>query len=185
MRAMVRRRVGAALVAALALAPGLAAVAAAQEGKSATGAKELSQLLASKKLDAIAAKDPSAPDAFVAALAFPGQQIILVSARYSAPPLLNERLARREYRDVYIELNAASIPASRIFVTDLNADGLHAKRMKKDDPVDTHDRGGKLVKFDGNWREDKMSEADYMKTFSEADDLYAKMVDLLLAEAKK
>ena len=31
---------------------------------------------------------------------------MLISARYSAPPLLNEKLARREYRDVYIELNA-------------------------------------------------------------------------------
>ena len=179
------RQTAAALAATVTLGTWAAGTAAAQDTKSTAGAKELSQLLASKKLDAIAAKDPSAPDAFVAALAFPGQQIILVSARYSAPPLLNERLARREYRDVYIELNSASIPDSRVFVTDLGADGLRAKKLKKDDPVDTHDKGGKLIKFDGNWREDKMSEADYMKVFAEADDHYARMVQLLLAEAQK
>ena len=102
------------------------AMALAQDGKSAAGAKELAQLLAAKKLDAIAMRDPNAPDTFIAALAFPGQ-LIVISAKYPAPPLLNERLARNEYRDVYIELNSASVLDSRMIVTDLNADGLRAE----------------------------------------------------------
>ena len=141
-------------------------------------------MLVEKKLDAIAAKDPAAPDAFVAALYFPGQ-LMVMSARYPAPALLNERLARREYRDVYIELNAASVLETRVFVTDIGADGLQVKPGKRDGPIDIRDAAGKAFRFDGNWREDKMSEADYMKLHGEADELYAKVVVLLSSEAKK
>jgi len=166
------------------LAVAVAAPAAAQDSKSAAGATELAQVLGSKKLDAIAARDPSAPDLFVAALHFPGQ-LMIISAKYAAPPLLTEKLAQRQYRDVYIELNAASIAESRVFVTDINADGLRPRREGRDGPVDIRDAGGKSMRFDGNWREDKMSEADYMKAYAEADAHYSQMVALLLAEAKK
>lgn len=162
----------------------MAAPALAQDAKSAAGAKELGALLASKKLDSIAVRDPNAPDTFIAALAFPTQMIV-VSAKYAAPPLLNEKLARREYRDVYIELNSASVPESRMIVTDLGVDGLRAKKAKKDDPVDMRDAAGKPFMFDGSWREDKISEADYMKVFAETDEHYARMITMLLAEAKK
>ena len=162
----------------------MAAPAEAQESKSAAGARELAQVLAGKKLDSIAVRDPNAPDTFIAALAFPGQMIV-VSAKYAAPPLLNEKLARREYRDVYIELNSASVPESRMFVTDLGADGLKPRKAKRDDPFDTREAAGKPFNFDGNWREDKMSEADYMKIHAETDDQYVRMLTALLGEAKK
>lgn len=176
-----RAAAGAAVLVATAL---MASEAWAQDAKSAAGATELARILGAKKLDAIAARDPAAPDAFVAALHFPGQ-LMVISAKYSAPPLLNEKLVQRQYRDVYIELNAASIVESRIFITDVNADGLRARREGRDGPVDIRDMGGKSMRFDGNWREDKMSEADYMKAFAEADAHYAQVVGLLLAEAKK
>ncbi len=162
----------------------MAAPTLAQEGKSAAGAKELAQVLAAKKLDAIAVRDPNAPDTFIAALAFPSQ-LIVISAKYAAPPLLNERLARREYRDVYIELNSASLLDSRMIVTDLNADGLRAKKAKREDPLDSREAAGKAFNFDGNWREDKMSEADYMKIFAETDEHYTRILSALLGEAKK
>ena len=168
----------------VAAALGAASPAAAQDGKSAAAAKELSQVLVQKKMDAVAARDPNAADTFIAALTFPGQ-IIVIAAKYPAPPLLNEKLAQNNHRDVYIELNSASVPESRLIITDLGADGLKPKRAKRDDPFDSRDLGGKTLAFDGNWREDKMSEADYMKMYSEADGHYAQMVALLLAEAKK
>ena len=158
--------------------------ARAQDSKSAAGAKELAQVLSEKKMDAIAVRDPNAADQFVGAIVFPGQ-IIVISAKYTAPPLLNEKLARREYRDVYIELNSASVPESRMIVTDLGADGLKAKKAKKDDPFDSRDAAGKAFHFDGNWREDKISEAEYMKVYAETDEHYARMVALLTGEAKK
>ena len=162
----------------------LATMAWAQDSKSAAGAKELAQVLRDKKLDTIAAKDPSSPNGFVAALHFPGQ-LMVMAATYPAPALLNERLARAEYRDVYIELNSASPVDSRMFLTDIGADGLKAKRAKRDDPFDVRHKAGTLLNFDGNWRAQKLSEDEYLKAFAEADERYAHALALLLAEAKK
>ena len=41
------------------------------------------------------------------------------------------------------------------------------------------------MRFDGSWREDKMSEADYMKAHAEADAAYAKAIQALIDEIKK
>src|SRR5262245_36050764 len=119
------------------LAPPLVSRAAAQESRSATLAKELCTLLQEKKLDSIAAKSPSAADQFVAALCFPGQ-LLVVSARYPAPPVLNEKIIRSEFKDVYIDLNAASIPESKVLITDLGADGLRPRR-EPNQPFDAQD----------------------------------------------
>lgn len=178
------RVVSSLVVVALALVGSAVPGAFAQEPKSAAAAKELAALLATKKMDAVAVRAPESPDTFLAVLAFPGQ-LIVVSAKYAAPPLLNEKLARSEYRDVYVELNSASIKESRFFITDIGADGLRPKRAKKDDPFDVRDQGGTPLNFDGNWREDKMSEADYMKAYAESDEKYAQILTALLGEAKK
>ena len=137
----------------------------AQDSKSAALAKELTALLQERKLDSVAARHPGSADQFVAALYFPGQ-LIVVLARTTAPAVVNEKLVRREFRDVYIDLNSASIPESRVMITDGGADGLRATR-EPNQPFDTHDAGGKSVRFDGNWREDRMSEKDYMTVFSQ------------------
>src|ERR1043166_2123255 len=83
------------------------AVASAQESKSAPLAKQLAAALDGAKLDSVAAKDPSAPDVFFAALYFPGVQLLVVAGKYSVPQLLTERLAKKEYRDTYLDLNGA------------------------------------------------------------------------------
>jgi hypothetical protein len=153
----------------------------AQESKSAALVKELTDLLQKNKLDSIAARHDS--DQFVAALFFPGQ-LLLVSARTTAPAVVNEKLLRREYRDVYIDLNSASIPESRVMISDGGADGLRPRR-EPNQPFDTQDAAGKSVRFDGNWREDRMSEKDYMTAFSQADELYMSALTTLLNELKK
>ena len=158
--------------------------AAAQEPKSAAPAKELAQLLASKKIDSIAARMPNSLEEFVGALAFPGQ-LMVVWAKTTAPSVVNEKLMKKEYREVYIDLNAASVIESRHFVTDLGPDGLRVRPEQKQGPSDSHDLGPKTMRFDGNWREDKMSEADYMKAHAEADAAYAKAVQALIDELKK
>lgn len=155
----------------------------AQGGKSVALAKELTALLQQRKLDSVAARDPEAADHFVAALYFPGQ-LIVVAARTSAPAVLNEKLARREFRDVYIDLNSASIPESRIMITDGGADGLRPDR-EPNQPFDSHDAAGKTVRFDGNWREDRMSEKDYMAAFTKADGEYVDALTALITELKK
>jgi len=169
---------------AILLVPALAAPAWAQDPKSAAPAKELSQLLAARKLDSIAARMPDSKEEFVGALTFPGQ-LMVVWARTTAPAVVNEKLIRKEYREVYIDLNSASVIESRHFVTDLGPDGLKAKPDQRQGPADSHDIGAKTMRFDGNWREDKMSEKEYMNAHAEADAAYAKAIQALIDELKK
>ena len=161
-----------------------APAASAQEGKSAALAKQLAAALDAAKLDSIAAKDPTAPDIFVAALYFPNAQLLVVSAKYTAPQLLDARLSKKEYRDTYIDLNSASVPESKIFVQDAGADGLKAKR-EEGQAFDSYETAGKPMVFDGDWKRQKVSEQDYMKAYTAADDRYSAMLAALLAQMKK
>jgi hypothetical protein len=161
---------------------GLTVPAFAQDPVSSAPARELAQLLADKKLDSIAARMPGSPDEFAAALVFPGQMIV-VWAKFSAPTMLNEKIIRRDYKEAYLDLNSASTPDSRHFVTDLGADGL--RKGGKNQPVDSHDMVAKNMRFDGSWKEDKMSEADYIKAHTEADASYAKVLGVLIEQMKK
>ena len=156
----------------------------AQEPKSAAPVKELAQLLSSRKIESIAARMPDSLEEFVGALTFPGQ-LMVVWAKTSAPSVVNEKLIKGEYREVYIDLNSASIVDSRHFVTDLGPDGLRAKPENRQGPADTHDLGTKSMRFDGSWREDKMSEAEYMKAHAAADEAYAKAIQALIDQLKK
>ncbi|HEX6975101.1 MAG TPA: hypothetical protein VF147_11910 [Vicinamibacterales bacterium] len=151
-----------------------------QDSKSAAAAKELSQLLDAAKLDAVAAADPSTPGAFVAAMYIPGAQLLVVSAKYSAPTLIADRIAKKDYREAYMDLQAASVAGTRVFVQDMLADGLIAK---PDGAGDVYE-DAKPMTFDGEWKKAKMSEDDYMKRYADADAQYAKMLQVLIAQVK-
>jgi len=155
-----------------------------QTAKSAAAAKELAQALDAAKLDAIAAADPAEPGTFVAALYFSGSQILVVSAKYSAPALLTDKIAKQNYRDVYIDLNSASVAGTKVFVIDTNVDGLVAK---PDDGqgVDQWEQGKTQISFDGQWKKAKMSEEEYMKAFADADAKYSHILQVLTTQAKK
>ena len=176
------RRV-ASLTLSLLLASGSLALVSAQGSKSAAAAKQLTDVLDRLKLDAIAAPDPSDAGAFVAALYFQGGQLLVVSAKYSAPALLTAKLAKKDYRDVYIDLNAASVAGSKIFVMDAACDGLVAK--PGDGAADTWDQGTTNYVFDGDYKKAKMSEEEYGKAFASADQKYAHILELLAAQASK
>ena len=158
--------------------------ASGQDSKSAPVAKELVQTLDAAKLDSIAAPDPSTPGAFVAVLYIPGTQLLVVSAKYAAPQLMTDKITSKDYRDVYVDLQSASVQGSKVFVTDQGADGLIAK-PSGDNAADSWDEGNKSVTFDGDWKKAKVTEADYTKTFNDADDRYAKILAMLVAQAKK
>ncbi len=166
------------------LAMSLSATVLAQEPKSAALAKQLAAALDAAKLDSVATKDPSAPDVFIGALYFPGVQLLVVSAKYTAPVLLVDKLAKKEYRDVYIDLHSASVPESKIFVEDLGADGLKAERSENQ-PYDTYEAAGKRMMFDSDWKKQKISKEDYMKAFAADDERYSEMLAMLLAQLKK
>lgn len=154
-----------------------------QTSKSAPLAAELAKLLEAGKLDAIAARQESEPDRFVAALYFPGQ-LLVVSARYTVPPILAAHVEKKNYRDVYVDLNGAQIPETKIFIDDVGADGL---AVEKDAGADSYERGSKTRWiFNGQWRQQKIaSEAEYKKHFEEADAAYAEILTTLIQQAKK
>ena len=135
----------------------MSTTAAAQEPKSAALAKELTALLDAAKLTAIAAKDTADPDAFVAAMYFPGSQLLVVGAKYSPAVLLNEKLAKKDYQEIYIDLNSASVASTRVFVEDLGADGLKAEHPEGTG-FDSVDRGGKRTIFDDQLEEGSEAE---------------------------
>lgn len=166
------------------LATALTAVGAAQDSKSSVAAKALSETLDRLKLDSIAAADPAEPGLFVAALYFPGAQLLVVSAKYSAPTLMNGKLTKKDYRDAYIDLSSASIAGSKIFIMDQGANGLLAKPAEEQG-ADSWEQGNKTTSFDGDWKRAKLSEEEYMKTFSTADERYARILALLAAQAKQ
>jgi hypothetical protein len=159
------------------------AFALEQEPKSAAPARELASLLDAAKLDSIAAPDPDTPGAWVAALYFKDSQLLVVSAQYAAPALFTEKLKTKAYRDIYIDLNAASMTGTKVFVQDQTADGLAAK-PESDNAADTWEEKNRTVVFDGEWKKAKMSEAEYQKAYGDADARYARILSLLVAQAK-
>lgn len=159
-------------------------MAASQESKSALAAKELSLALDAAKLDGIAAQDPATPGAFVAAIYIPGAQLLVVSAKYAAPPLLLDKLNTHDYRGLYMDLHSAAMPGTKVFVMDQGADGL-AFRPAEGLGVDTWEENAKTTEFNGAWKKAKISEADYTKAYTAADERYAKMLSLLVAQAKQ
>ena len=168
-----------ALAALLLLAP---VVASAQESRSATSVIELVKMLETMKLDSFAVKGTSANE-YVGALYFPGTQLLVVSAKFDTPYRADSLLSMKNYRDLYIELNSASLPGTKVFVSDLSANGLRAK--KDGNLYDTADVAGKTLNFDGDWKKAKITEGDYTKTFSTTDEQYMQMIQSLLAGLKK
>jgi hypothetical protein len=158
--------------------------ALAQDAKSAPLAQQLAAALEAAQMDAVAAKDPSKPDTFVSALYFKGLQLLVVSGKYSAPLILDEKIGKKEYRDVYMDLNGAAIADTKIFIEDLGADGLMPDH-DNNTPFDACEVGGKRTAFDGDWRRQQLSEDDYKKAFSKADEEYGQMLTALLAQVKK
>lgn len=163
---------------------GLAPVDVAAQGTTVPLAQELAQLLDSRQLDAVAAKMPDTDDEYVAVLYFKDLEFLVVSARYAAPQLADDRIKNKEYRDIYIDLNSASVAGTKVFVEDLKADGLSFE-PKGGGPPDSFEGADQRTAFDGEWKKAKLSEQEYRDRFAAADRHYAKMLAALLAELKK
>ena len=157
---------------------------AQQPSKSAALAAEVVKLLDARKLDSIGAK-VAEPDQFVGALYFPGTQLLVVQARYLVPPRMQLYLDEKNYRDVYLDLNSASVLESKIFISDLGANGLQFERRNDNEPFDSVDRDGKSYAFDGDWGRARISRDEYTKAWQTTDGDYVRMLEALLAELKK
>jgi hypothetical protein len=165
----------AAIVAVLALSG-----AAAADSHSAALATELTELLTKSGLDAVAAVDPDSPDRFVAALAFPDVQLLVVDATFPAPAIAMQQVAAKQYRDLYVALQQTAVARDRIFVHDMGANGL---RSEGGDVV--YESDVRQVIFDGAPGQQKLSDAAYRKRFAEDDERYSRMLSLLIDELKR
>jgi hypothetical protein len=151
-----------------------------QTGTSAAAVKELSAFLTSHNQAAIAARDPES-GAFVAALFYPGIQLLVVSGKPAAEAATVAQLAAKNYQDVYAALQDQAARTGRLFVQDLGADGL----IDGGESVDIVYEEGRQMLFDGNPRGHKLSEKAYRDAFASADARYARMLAVLLTEAKR
>jgi len=176
------------MLAVAALLP-VTAVAQVPASKSAPVVKELIALLESRLesgMAFLAAKLPDGPDTYAGALYLQSvPQLLVVTAKYDPAVLMDGRLAKRDYREAYTDLNSASKAGSRAFFEDLLADGLMPSRTEGN-PFDIYTgTDGKLVQFDGDAKKAKLSDEEYAKAYAAADAAYLKAVQALLAEAKK
>ena len=142
---------------------------------------ELVKMLNERKLDAAAGR--LGTDEFVGAMYFPGSQIVVLSAKTTVPDRMTYLLLQKSYKDLYVELNGAVDRQSRVFVSDLGANGLKFRREKNEAP-DTVESGGTTMTLDGEWRKAKLSEAEYTKQFQAHDERYRRMVEALLVALK-
>ena len=147
----------------------------AEESGSAPLAAELSRIMTEQQLGAAANQDTVDDDRFVAALAFPGQ-LLVVSARYSAPLIIQQKIADGQFREVYIDLNSASIAGTKTQITDGGANGLRAA----DEMVDVIDQGTRMLRLDGDPGGQDLSRTEYQDAVAEADIHYARMLRALL-----
>ena len=167
---------------ALLISLGVAAAPLERTLRSGPLAKELGAALQQRGLDAVAARDPDEPDRYVAALFYPNAQLLVISARYAAPPLLEEKLSQKQYRDIYLDLGGAAIPDSSVLVHDVSADGLCDSRDKR---ADILYEGNVTSMFDADWKSHNRSEHEYLQRLFNADERYSRMLELLLAEVKR
>jgi hypothetical protein len=162
----------------------LGTTAAAQD-RSAALVKELTGLMEAAKMTTVAARDPGGTDMYTAAMYFPGSQLLVVTAKYEPVVLIEGKLGKKEYQDMYIDLNSAAVPNTRVFFEDLAADGLKPDR-DEGKPMDSVEMGGKRTIFDNEWRkQQKISDEDWAKLFADAEKVYTRLLEALVAQAKK
>jgi hypothetical protein len=175
----------------LAIVFGMVASAGAQgpASVSTAKAKELASLMAAHKLESFAARDGEDTQRYVAVLLIPNVQLLLVSSKYTQKNDIEYALYTKKYQDAYQDLRSGVFGSERFFVDDAQLDGLVAMPGKnpQHDAVmiekDRHIFDGSFG--DGKGRNAKKPLTDvYMKTYSDADARYARLLDVLIAQLK-
>ena len=155
-------------------------IEAAQDRSSFTATQHLIGALNQAGLDSIAARDPTEPGAFVAALHIKGGQLLVVRARHPSVDALSARLAARQFRDVYMDLQATPTPRGKVFVMDSGADGLPSDAEQPSNVDVLYEDGTRQIMFNGA-RAQKRSGDDYRQQLQDADTKYTRLLTLLIA----
>ena len=147
--------------------------------QSAALARELTKTLSAQQLEAVAAQDPDDPERFIAALLAPGQ-LLVVSKRHTSPAAIQARLTQRQYRDVYLDLQASPATEGGWFLQDMQADGLCAGRDQSADILFAGKDAPTV--FDGDWKARGSSEKEYEQKLTAADQRYTRVLEALLRQ---
>jgi hypothetical protein len=162
-------------------AAGAARSSAAQPASAALAAG-LGAAMAERQLEAIAVRDPAAPDRYIAAMHFPNVQLLVVGGQYPSPAYLDALIAERKYKDVYIALQHSVVPGTKVFFHDMGADGLPAD---DDGAVDVlYEQVTTQTTFNGDWKSQRLSEREYNIKLAKAEQIYRGLLQPLLAAAK-
>ena len=148
-------------------------------------ARELVDLLQQKQLTVVAARLPDEPGRFAAALYIPQRELLTVSARYSVPVLLQEKVYLHKYHDAYTSLNGAGDKAGKLFVEDLGADGLARQPTQAGTPDLIYQEIARRTLLNGDWKGQQLREGEYTERFTSAETEYVRALTALIAELKK
>jgi hypothetical protein len=111
--------------------------------------------------------------------------LLVVSAPYSVPVVLDRLIAAGNYMEAYLNLQAVADHRGHYFIVDSLADGLN-RVPRVDQPFDSTTIDGAIsVTFDGKWEGQKLTEAGYNGMFAKDDARYARMLNILANELKK
>lgn len=161
---------------------GLGGTVRGEESQSESLVRELTAAMTQKGLSAFAVRDPDAADTFIAALLFPGVQLLVVSGRPTAPAAADAQLKENKYADVYAMLHQAVVPETKLFIQDMKADGLHARAADTADIVYEHVTNQFV--FDGTPEKRHLTQATYDTQFAAADRRYTRLLTTLLGGLK-
>jgi hypothetical protein len=178
MRGLPLRKPGAIIVLAC-----LGSPLSAQPPASAQVASELVKELTSRHATVVAVKDPDHPGFYLAASYLPGPQLLAVSAQSTAPEYVDHLLTERKYADVYATLNGASVAQGKLFVQDMRADGLKPARAEGAFDI-VYQNVVNTTLFNGDWKQQKMSERAYRDAYQDLEARYARLLSLLLNQLR-
>lgn len=149
------------------------------EPKSAALAKQLVAAMAARQIEAMAAVDPADPTRIIAALSFPGVQLLVMSSEHKALDYLKLQIEKRQFRDVYDSLQYGP-PASRLFFHDIGCDGFVPGEY-----VDLFYEGATTrTMFDGNFMAQSLTELEYAAKRRTAEEKYVHSLTVLLEAIK-
>jgi hypothetical protein len=136
------------------------------------------KLMTERNLTAYAIEDAAKPGHFVAALAYPGVQLLVVSARSSSLDYVRWQIAQKQYAEAYSALNSSAVPDSKLFFQDMGCDGL----TRDGALIDVmYEKAADQVLFDGKGKASKLSKTEYETKLTAADAQYSAMLSALLA----
>jgi len=143
-------------------------------------AGDLVALMKAGSLEAFAVPD-AVSGRFVAAMLVPGVQLLVVSGQSTSPEYVQSQLAARQFQEVYATMHAAVVPESKVFFQDMGRDGVAGSS----DNIDVmYERGTVQTVFDGDWRRQKLSRAEYEQRLQKADAEYARLLGVLVQGLK-